>query len=202
MKIDRVILFALIGLAAAFLPSGAAAHSSGGLADGFASGAMHPVLGLDHLVAMVAVGLWGAQLGRPLVVALPLAFPMMMALGGVLGMAGLSLPGVEIGIAGSAIVLGLAVLAAWRAPEIVAVALVAAFAIFHGMAHGLELPEAAAPIAYGAGFLVATGLLHLAGIAIGMLHDTPAPGPFAVRIAGGVVVLVGAVFMAQALGIF
>lgn len=183
------------------VPSLAAAHSTEGLSGGFISGILHPILGPDHLVAMVAVGLWGAQLGRPLIYALPLAFPIMMAVGGMLGMNGLAVPGLEIGIALSAVVLGLVVVFGWRAPVPVAVAIVGAFAVFHGMAHGLELPDAAQPMAYGAGFLISTGLLHCAGIAIGMLNQAGAFGPQIVRAAGGAVAVVGAVFLVPALGL-
>jgi len=183
------------------LPGQAAAHAVEGSAEGFVSGVLHPVLGFDHLVAMVAVGLWGAQLGTPLLIALPGAFPVMMAIGGLMGMMGVTFQGLEIAVAGSAVALGLAVLTGWRARIAVAITLVGSFAIFHGIAHGQELPHAALPIAYGAGFLLATGTLHLAGIAIGMLQNRPPQGPWAVRGAGAAVAVVGAVFLAQTAGV-
>ncbi len=193
---SRALLLAL-GLIA--LPSVATAHSAEGVAGGLVSGLLHPVLGPDHMIAMVAVGLWGAQLGRPLVYALPIAFPMVMALGGLLGLAGVPVPGVEVGIALSDVVLGLAILAAWRAPAWLAVLLIGVFAIMHGHAHGVELPDAAEPLAYGIGFVVATGLLHLLGIVIGLLNDWEGLGPKIVRGCGGVIAGVGIAFLVGSL---
>lgn len=149
------------------------AHSGEGIFGGFLAGFMHPVSGLDHLLAMVAVGIWGATLGRPLLLTLPIVFPMLMVVGGVLGIANVPLPYVEPGIAMSVVVLGLAIAAAWRAPVAVTAAIVAVFGIFHGFAHGKELPESAAPAAYAAGFVICTGLLHLIGIALGALKALP-----------------------------
>ena len=192
----RTFLLTLIAIA---LPGVAMAHTGEGIAGGFTSGFIHPIKGLDHLIAMVAVGLWGAQLGRPLLIALPIAFPMVMALGGLMGILGMPMIAVELGIALSGLVLGLAILMAFRAPVWLAVALVAAFAIFHGYAHGTELPEAASPLAYGIGFVVATGLLHLAGILFGLVNERPNYGPVLVRAGGGLVALAGAWFTAGAL---
>lgn len=180
--------------------STAEAHTADGLAGGALSGFLHPLKGLDHLVAMVAVGLWGAQLGRPLVFVLPVVFPMVMALGGLMGIAALPLPAVELGIALSAVCLGLAVAFAWRAPVVVASVLVALFAVFHGYAHGVELPTAVQPLAYGIGFVVATGLLHLVGIGFGLLHDRPKAGPYAVRAGGAAIAALGAWFTFGAIG--
>jgi urease accessory protein len=117
---------------------------------------------------MLAVGMWGAQMGGRLVWALPVAFPLVMALGGLLGMAGVTIPYVETGIALSVLALGLVIALALRPPEAVALLLIAIFAIFHGYAHGVELPAAVDPAAYAVGFVVATGLIHVAGIAIGL----------------------------------
>jgi len=172
----------------------ASAHVAGGVAGGFQSGLLHPVLGFDHLLAMFAVGLWGAQIGGRSLWVLPAVFPMIMALGGIVGIAGVPLPAVEPAIALSAIVLGLAILAAWKAPEWLAVVLVGGFAIFHGYAHGAELPGAADPIAYSVGFVIATGLIHLAGIAFGMLLNTPFQGWIA-RAGGGFIGLAGVYFL-------
>ena len=124
----------------------AQAHTDVGVAGGLLTGFLHPLSGIDHLLAMVAVGIWGATLGRPLVWALPVGFPMLMVVGGVLGIADVQLPYVETGIAVSVVVLGLAIAAAWRAPIGVALAIVALFGVFHGFAHGKELPEAAAQL--------------------------------------------------------
>jgi urease accessory protein len=159
---------------------------------------LHPLLGWDHVAAMVAVGLWGAFLGAPAIWVLPVAFPLVMALGGALGAAGVPLPGIETGIAGSALVIGLAVALAAQPPLWVAAVIVAAFAVFHGHAHGTEMPQAANPLTYAAGFVIATGLLHLAGIAFGLLAARPA-GRITVRAAGGVIALGGIGFLTGAL---
>ena len=174
------------------------AHEGAGIAGGFASGFMHPLLGWDHVVAMVAVGLWGAFLGNPAIWILPVVFPLVMAFGGALGVMGIPVPSVETGIAASAIVLGAMVLFAVRPPIPVAAVLVGAFAIFHGHAHGTELPGAANPLAYSIGFVISTGLLHLSGIAFGALVRWPM-GKLAVRAGGGVIALVGLGFLTGAL---
>lgn len=182
-------------LLAALLFAGAAqAHTQHDTAGGFTSGFLHPLFGWDHVVAMVAVGLWGAVLGKPAIWLLPVVFPIVMALGGALGIAGVPLPAVEAGIALSGIVLGLLVAFAARAPLWVAAVIVGVFAVFHGHAHGTELPSAVDPLTYAAGFVIATGLLHLAGIAIGLLWERPL-GAWAVRGAGVVVAAVGAAFL-------
>ena len=173
-------------------------HVEAGQAGGFLSGLSHPVSGLDHVIAMVAVGLWGAQLGMPALVALPLAFPMLMACGGMLGLIGMPLPGVEIGIAVSALVLGALVLGQVRLPLFVAVGLVACFAIFHGHAHGTELEAGQNAMLYSLGFVIATGMLHAVGIGIGLIHRWDLGrillrGTGALVMAGGLYFLWGAV---------
>lgn len=172
----------------------ALAHEGGGISGSFASGFLHPVTGPDHVAAMVAVGLWGAFLGMPAMWILPIVFPLVMAFGGVLGILGVPLPYVETGIATSAIILGLAVALALRPPLWIAAVLVGAFAIFHGHAHGTELPEAANPVAFGIAFVVATGLLHLSGIAFGLLSKWP-QGRLAVRTGGGLIAVAGLFFL-------
>lgn len=147
------------------------AHTDGAGANGFLSGVMHPISGFDHLLAMVSIGIWGATLGRPLVWVLPVAFPMMMVVGGVLGMAGMPVPYIEPGISGSVVVLGLCIAAAWRAPIAIAIAIVAVFGIFHGYAHGAELPSSASPAEFVAGFVICTGTLHVAGIGLGFFNQ-------------------------------
>jgi urease accessory protein len=189
----HLLLLLLVALA-----SPAWAHSAEGVAGGFVSGFLHPIAGWDHVIAMVAVGLWGAFLGAPAIWLLPVVFPLVMAFGGALGVVGLPLPGVEIGIAASAIVLGAMVALAARPPLWVAAVIVGAFAIFHGHAHGTELPEAASPIAYSLGFVIATGLLHAAGIALS-LATRWSWGPALVRGAGGAIALLGAWFLVRAL---
>jgi urease accessory protein len=160
---------------------------------------MHPVLGPDHVIAMIAVGLWGAQLGSPAIWVLPITFPLVMALGGVLGVLGVPVPSVEIGIAASAIVLGAMVAAAARPPLWLAITIVGVFAVFHGHAHGTELPQAVNPLAYGIGFVVATGLLHLCGILVGLLVAWPL-GERAVRVCGVVIAVGGGWFLLPHLG--
>jgi urease accessory protein len=159
---------------------------------------MHPITGLDHVLAMVAVGLWGAQLGQPALWLLPVTFPIVMACGGLLGLLGVPLPGVEVGIAASAILLGLAVMTERRPPLVTAAMLVGFFAIFHGHAHGTELPPGANGLLYSVGFVVATGCLHLVGIGIGTIHRWTS-GQLALRIAGGAVGAAGTVFLWRAL---
>ena len=173
------------------------AHQTGDVAGGLLSGFLHPITGLDHVVAMVAVGLWGAQLKKPAIWLLPIVFPMIMAFGGSLGVAGMPLPGVEIGIAVSAIVLGIMVLFAVTPPLWVSIVIVAFFAIFHGHAHGTELPGSAQPLAYGVGFVTTTGLLHVSGIAIGSIYKWK-QGRIAVKILGAGISLVGVYFLVTA----
>lgn len=148
----------------------ALAHVESGQAGGFLDGLAHPVTGVDHVVAMIAVGLWGAQLGAPAVWLLPVTFPIVMAFGGMLGLVGVALPGVEVGIALSGLLLGLAVVTAWRPPLAVAAVLVGLFAVFHGHAHGTELPAGQNALLYSLGFVVATGTLHALGIAAGLVQ--------------------------------
>lgn len=173
------------------------AHTEEGIVGGFISGFLHPIYGPDHVVAMVAVGMWGAFLRQPAIWMLPVIFPLIMAFGGALGVLGMPLPFVEIGIAASAIVLGLMVVTAARPPLWVAAALVAVFAIFHGHAHGAELPEASNPLSYAIGFVLATGLMHLIGIAFGMLTRYPR-GTVIVRCAGALISAAGCYFLAGA----
>jgi urease accessory protein len=171
----------------------ALAHTGEG-AGGFLAGLSHPVFGPDHVVAMVAVGLWGAFLGTPAIWMLPVVFPLVMAFGGVLGILGVPLAATETGIAASGIVLGLMVALAARPPLWIAAVLVGAFAIFHGYAHGKELPDGANAVAFSTGFVIATGFLHLAGIAFSLLTRWPA-GRIAVRGAGAMIALVGVAYL-------
>lgn len=175
----------------------AQAHEQAGQAQGFLTGFRHPLSGLDHVLAMVAVGLWGAQLGPPAVWLLPVTFPMVMALGGFLGLVGVPLPGVEMGIAVSALLLGLMVAGEAKPPLAAAALLVAFFAVFHGHAHGTELPPGQSGLAYSIGFVVATGLLHGVGVGIGVVHRWRA-GRIGLRVAGGAVALAGAAFLWRA----
>ncbi|MGD8310548.1 MAG: HupE/UreJ family protein, partial [Chromatiales bacterium] len=160
---QRSRLTSLLAVALALWPLAAWAHVESGEAGGLLSGLSHPVSGLDHVAAMIAVGLWGAQLGMPALWVLPVAFPMMMAVGGMLGLMGTPLPGVEIAIAVSAVVLGALVLGRVRLPLLAAAAVVGCFAVFHGHAHGTELQTGQNAMLYSLGFVVATGLLHGVG---------------------------------------
>ena len=181
------------------LPITAAAHIGTGLPGGFESGFIHPFSGLDHLLAMVSVGLWGAFLGRPLIYVLPVVFPAMMVAGAIMGMFVLPLPPVEVGIALSVLVLGGCITLSVRAPVWAACVVVAIFAVFHGYAHGKELPSAADPVAYSVGFVLATGLLHVSGICLGFLNDLPR-GAVATRSMGGIIAVLGVWFLYRAIG--
>lgn len=172
----------------------ALAHTGAGDVGGLASGFFHPLTGPDHVVAMVAVGLWGVFLGAPAIWMLPIVFPLVMACGGALGIAGVPVPGIETGIALSALVLGLCVALALKPPLWIAAVIAGFFAIFHGYAHGAEMPGSASPLAYAIGFVIATGLLHLTGILFGSLARWRA-GRLAVRTAGGLIALAGAAFL-------
>lgn len=183
----------LLALPLAFLATAAFAHTDTDTG-GFISGFTHPILGWDHVIAMVAVGLWGAFLGKPAIWILPVVFPLVMAVGGALGVIGVPIPAVEAGIALSGVVLGLLIAFAVRAPLWVAGVIVGVFAIFHGHAHGTELPEAANPFAYGIGFVFGTGFLHLIGIAFGLLVGSNA-GRMVVRGMGVVIAAVGGAFL-------
>jgi urease accessory protein len=182
------LVVALLCATSAFGHTGEAAGA------GFGTGFLHPMTGWDHVAAMVAVGLWGAFLGPPAIWLLPVTFPLVMAVGGALGVAGVPLPGIETGIAASAMVIGLAVLLAWRPPLLVAAIVVGFFAVFHGHAHGQEMPLAASPLAYAAGFVIGTGLLHLAGISLGLFAKSER-GALAVRGLGAVIALAGVGFL-------
>ena len=176
------------------------AHEQTGVGGGLAAGLLHPLTGLDHLVAMVAVGIWGAQLGGAAIWVLPIVFPLVMALGAVVGILKIGLPVPELVIALSALVLGLAVALRVRAPFVLAAAVVAVFAIFHGHAHGAELPSAANPLAYGCGFVVATGLLHAFGITIGALARWPG-GERVIQGVGAAIAALGGYFLVTSLGV-
>jgi urease accessory protein len=141
------------------LTAPASAHAVGNSVAGFAAGFLHPLTGLDHLLAMVSVGIWGAELGVPALWLLPIAFPLIMAVGGALGVVGVPLPGSEFLVALSVLVLGAFVVYGRRVPLAVALVVVGVFAIAHGHAHGTELPAAADPFAFTIGFVGATGLL-------------------------------------------
>ncbi|WP_284694362.1 HupE/UreJ family protein [Rhodoplanes serenus] len=159
---------------------------------GFADGFVHPLFGPDHLAAMVAVGLWSATLGGLAVAAVPAAFVALLIGGALLGAGGVALPAVEPVITASVIVLGLLVALTVRLPPLPAALVVGLFGLFHGCAHGTEMPAAAAPLAYGLGFVTATALLHGTGIAIGLALGRTATRS-ATRLAGAGVTAFGIV---------
>ena len=192
-----VTMAATVMVAVACAPS-ASAHILKGEAVGFVSGFLHPISGLDHVIAMVAVGIWGAQLGRPAVWVLPVTFPLIMAVGGFFGLIGLRVPGGEIAIALSGLCLGAVVALSWRPPLSIAAVLVGLFGLFHGYAHGAELPPGQNALLYSLGFILATGMLHGAGIAIGLAHRWTW-GRWALRAAGVAIGVGGAVFLWSAL---
>ena len=165
MKMKRSI-FAILGISSLFLTSVAHAHILPGDVHGFGSGFSHPWHGLDHMLAMIGVGLWAAQLGGSARWRVPASFVGVMAVGGALAMAGLRLPFVEQGIVASVMAVGLLIALAARMPVSASMAVVGVFAMFHGLSHGAEMPVNALGFAYGAGFVLATTILHAGGIGV------------------------------------
>jgi urease accessory protein len=163
-----LMLGSVTAIAAVLVPAIAWAHVGVGSTSGFSHGFWHPIGGIDHVLAMVAVGMFAANLGGRALWAVPLTFVSLMAVGGLLGIDKVEIPYVEVGIALSVIVLGLVVALQVQWPVAAAMALVGVFAIFHGHAHGEEMPVDASGAAYAAGFMIATALLHIAGIALGI----------------------------------
>jgi urease accessory protein len=192
-----VRLAAVIAIVVAGLSSPAMAHITGASSAGFSGGFAHPFTGLDHILAMVTVGLWASQLGRPAYWMLPLAFPAVMAVGAGLGIAGVPLPWIEIGIAGSVVILGSMVALALKPSLAVSIALIGLFALLHGHSHGTELPQAASPVAYAAGFLIATVTLHGVGLTIGSTSRWPV-ARIGVRAVGAAIAAIGVVLLISA----
>ena len=186
------------GLVLFLTPQPVAAHIIQGAQGGFGSGFEHPLTGPDHFLAMFAVGLWGAQMGGHRVWTLPVTFPLIMVVGGIVGMLGIRLPGTEVGIAVSILALGLAVALAWRPAEWIALCLIGFFALCHGYAHGAELPLSADPADYAIGFVLATGMIHLFGIGVGLGLNKPMAGRLS-RALGAVIGLGGIYFLVPAL---
>jgi len=185
---------------AAFLVAATPAYAHIGIGDqqGFAHGFAHPIGGIDHVLVMIAVGLFAAQLGGRALWTVPLSFVSMMAAGGVLGLASIGLPLVEIAIAVSVVVLGVSIAAQVHLPTLAAMALVGFFAVFHGQAHGAEMPETASGLIYGVGFVLATAALHAAGIGLGLMIGKAgdAFGNRVLRAAGSATALVGVAILA------
>jgi urease accessory protein len=181
--------FAAIATALSFAPTLAHAHPGHG--DGFSAGLAHPVMGLDHILAMAAVGLWASQLGGRSRWVVPAAFVGMMMMGNALGVAGIAVPFVEPAIVCSVILLGVLVLAAARLPLAVGVAVAGGFALFHGLAHGAEVPANASGLAFTLGFALVTSALHACGLVLGVAVERFARAPW-LRIAGGAITAAGA----------
>lgn len=184
LKTSAVLLLALLA------PALAEAHPFHGQAHSFSAGFLHPLTGWDHILAMVAVGLWAAQMGGRALWLVPASFVSLMVVGGALGMMGVPVPFVEPGILASVLVLGLLIAGAVRLPVVASMALVGVFAVFHGHAHGAELVGAASNVSCAFGFVLATALLHGVGISLGLLARQKLPAP-ALRIAGAAIVLGG-----------
>lgn len=187
------------GTTAFLLSAPAWAHTFGAGGAGFAAGFGHPLGGLDHLLAMVAVGLWAVQVGGRAIYAVPATFMAMMVAGGFLGLEGVALPGVELGIAASVMVLGTLVALAVKPSLWLGIAIVGLFAVFHGHAHGAEMPESTSPLLYALGFVGATGLLHASGIALAWLSSRQQvwakASAWGVRSAGAAVAVSGVVLL-------
>ncbi|PZU88606.1 MAG: urease accessory protein [Shinella sp.] len=182
-------------LFASALPSIAAAHDLGGPMGGFGSGFGHPLAGFDHFLAMLAVGLWGAQMGGRSVWTLPATFPLIMCVGGIIGMFDLlTAETIKIAIAVSLMVLGGVIAAGWRAPEWAALVIVALFAVFHGYPHGQATLRAVDPAAFTVGFVVSTGAIHILGIGVGYGLKGIWNGNL-VRALGGVIAVCGVYFL-------
>jgi urease accessory protein len=196
MKIEQHLLFQrfLPALFLFCLPTLAYAHPAVGSVDGLWNGLAHPLGGLDHLAAMMGVGLWAAQRGGRFLWLAPLAFLCTMALGGLLGMLAIGVPFVEPGMAASVLILGILIAAAVRLPLVLSVFVVGLFALFHGHAHGAEMPHTASGLMYGVGFIAATAALHLLGIGLG-LFARKSGADWLVRYAGATLVLCG-IFLA------
>ena len=192
-------MYQLILIAAALAASSAAqAHVGVGDTNSFVHGLAHPMGGVDHVLAMLAVGIFAAHLGGRALYLVPLAFVFMMIAGGAVGMAGVSLPFVEAGIGLSVLVFGMAIAFSLDVPTAVAMMLVGSFAIFHGHAHGAEMPGSASGLEYGAGFIFATVTLHVVGMALGLIarEMSPVLGKRILQTAGGAMSLTGVALLA------
>ncbi|WFB36161.1 HupE/UreJ family protein [Kiritimatiellota bacterium B12222] len=158
---------------------------------GFTSGLSHPVLGLDHLLAMLAVGILSAQIGGRAVWSVPTAFVGVMLIGGLMGMNGVPFFSVELGIALSVLVLGIALAAEKKLPTYLAMLAVGFFAIFHGHAHGTEMPEMGEPVFYAVGFVIGTALIHFSGVSVGVIAQNFSKGPQFLRYLGAGIAGIG-----------
>ncbi len=195
--IRKPVLAAPVVLALTGFSTAALAHVGDHSHMSFAEGLAHPFTGLDHMLAMVAVGLWASQLGRPALWLLPAVFPLVMAIGAVFGMGGRELPWLEIGVAASVLVLGAAIALAARPSLVLSMTLVACFALLHGYSHGAELPADVSGLTFAIGFIFATLMLHAIGIALGLLSNR-VPMRHLARSAGAAIAAAGLVLLASA----
>ncbi len=193
MKKSLIAPLLLIGLFTFLLPQGAFAHNVGGT--GMLSGLTHPLFGMDHLLAMIAVGVISTQLGGKAVWQVPAIFVGFMIFGGLLAILGLALPAVEIGIASSVLVLGVAIAFSSKIPNIAAFAMIALFAIFHGHAHGSEMPVIANFALYAIGFVTSTTALHISGVLIGHYAKKTQITQYLLRFSGAGVGVMGLMFL-------
>ncbi|HEY8100861.1 MAG TPA: HupE/UreJ family protein [Burkholderiaceae bacterium] len=166
--LKNTVLFVILGMIGVFMTPAFAHVSASHSVIGFESGFAHPFSGIDHLLAMLAVGIWAAQNKRPALWVLPIVFPLMMAVGAVVAVAGVHFSGVEIGVATSVMVLGLLIAFAVNMPVWAGSMLVSLFALAHGYVHGVELPNGTSALQYGTGFIMATAALHLLGLTVGL----------------------------------
>ena len=180
------------------LPSNTWAHV-GLHGDGFTSGFAHPIFGFDHFLAMLSVGLLSVQLGGRAIWTVPATFVLFVLVGGILGMHDVPLFTVEAGIASSVLILGLAILADRQIPVMLAMAGVAVFGLFHGHAHGTEMPGFVHPAAYASGFVLGTALIHLLGVGLGLFATRNQIGSVSLRVAGALIALLGLNFFITAI---
>jgi urease accessory protein len=192
-------VFAWVVFACAVLSQPAFAHDGTTLPYGsFLSGLTHPVLGLDHFLAMVSVGILSAQIGGRAIWTVPTTFVLIMAVGGLLGWIGIGLSAIEIGIAFSVLALGTAIALDKKLPVVAVMSAVGVFAIFHGYAHGAEMPAAATAVTYAVGFMTGTALLHIMGVIIGDISQQYESGKLLLRGAGVVIAGTGAAYLVGA----
>jgi len=192
-KVFRSVILTML---LSMIPSVVYAHDGSNVPfGGFLSGLVHPVLGYDHLLAMLSVGILSAQIGGRAIWTVPATFVSVMALGGALGLIDIGLTSTELGIAASLVLLGLIIAAERKLPILLAMAGVGFFAIFHGYAHGSEMPTTAEPALYAAGFLTGTALIHIAGLVIGDIAKHYEQGKVALRVGGGLIAMVGVLFI-------
>ena len=184
----RKIVLATVGILS-FLPSISYAHEGSG--GGFMAGLTHPVLGFDHLLAMLSVGILSAQMGGQAIWRVPLAFVLVMLGGGVLGINGIPLFSVELGIALSVLALGVAIALDKKLSPVLAMVFVGFFAIFHGHAHGTEMPSLSKPLFYACGFVLGTAGIHVAGVLVGIIAERIKVGVQLLRYAGAAIAGIG-----------